>query len=135
MRLTVTEALNILNSANLEGGGYTADAVKYGIKSGKMPIGFAVPGEKTDYYPDGKTTYVIESYRLMKWIKGADISDGTTKFIQLHNMLNETFYVAIDKIVSIRDGFIYLGTNTDDYEPVTETAEEIMNLIKAEEQK
>ena len=49
MRLTIKQALNILNSANLEGGGYTADILKYGIKSGKMPIGFAVPGEPTDY--------------------------------------------------------------------------------------
>ncbi|MBQ6264494.1 MAG: hypothetical protein IJK60_03510 [Clostridia bacterium] len=76
MRLTIKQALNILNSANLEGGGYTADILKYGIKSGKMPIGFAVPGEPTDYYPNGKTTYVIESERLMKWIKGADIEKG-----------------------------------------------------------
>lgn len=67
MRLTPKEAAAVL------GEGYNADIVKRGIKQGKFPFGVAIEGEPTDYYPKGKTVYVIESERLMKWIHGADI--------------------------------------------------------------
>lgn len=74
MRLTLKEALNILNGGDIGGSTrYNAELLKKGIKQGKFPFGVYIEGDDTDYYPDGKTVYVIESERLMKWIHGADI--------------------------------------------------------------
>ena len=126
MKLSVKQALNILNSANLEGNGYTADQIKYGIESGRMPIGFTVPGKVTEYYPNGKTTYVIESERLMKWIKGADIKTNS-RFVEFHGTDGQPFRLNTDLIESICGNLI--RTVGDGCYPVKETEEEILKII------
>lgn len=73
MRLSVNEALNIMNADSLGRKGYTAENLERGIRQGKFPFGIAIEGDPTDYYPDGKTVYIIESRRLMKWLNGDDI--------------------------------------------------------------
>jgi len=67
MRLTPKEAAAVL------GEGYNADIIKRGIKQGKFPFGVAIEGEPTDYYPRGKTTYIIDSERLTAWMLGSDL--------------------------------------------------------------
>ena len=62
MRISTKEASRQL--------GIPITQVQWGVKTGRLPIGFAHTGTPTRYYPRGKTTYYIQQELVDAYLRG-----------------------------------------------------------------